>query len=205
MAPPTPHRLPATPPPAIKEALRSRLSGRELQAVEAVFALRVAAQQAETAITEWLAETAGSPARHEIMMLLWAADGRAVPHKAIVAAMGVTRATVSELMTALERQGVVSSSVDPDDRRQLLATLTSKGEAVMSKALEVNGARLRQTFASLSSAELEALTALLQRVREGFAASGLGPDKSNGACSLGYGGKAKRIQPSRDSDPLTQA
>ena len=178
MAPPTPHRLPATPPRAIKEALRARLSGRELQAVEAVFALRIASQQAENAITEWLAETAGSPARHEIMMLLWAADGRAVPHKDIVAAMGVTRATVSELMAALERHGVVSSSVDPDDRRQLLATLTSRGETVMSKALEVNKARLRQAFASLSSPEIETLTALLQRVREGFATTALEPDKS---------------------------
>jgi len=171
MARPTQHRLPSTPPPAIKEALRSRLSGRELQAVEAVFALRIASQQAENAITEWLAETAGSPARHEIMMLLWAADGRAVPHKNIVAAMGVTRATVSELMNALERQGLVSSSVDRDDRRQLLATLTSRGQAIMSKAMEVNKARLRQAFFSLSSPELEALTALLQRLREGFAAT----------------------------------
>ena len=179
MAPPTPHRLPPTPPPAIKEVLRSRLSGRELQAVEAVFALRIASQQAENAITEWLAETAGSPARHEIMMLLWAADGRAVPHKDIVAVMGVTRATVSELMAALERQGVVSSSVDPDDRRQLLATLTPRGEAVMGKGMEVNKARLRQAFASVSSSELDALTALLKRVREGFAATTRAPDNSN--------------------------
>ena len=179
MARPTQHRLPPTPPPAIKETLRSRLSGRELQAVEAVFALRIASQQAENAITEWLAETAGSPARHEILMLLWAADGRAVPHKDIVAAMAVTRATVSELMNALERQGLVSSSVDRDDRRQLLATLTSRGQAIMSKAMEVNKARLRQAFASLSSSELEALTALLQRVRDGFAATVRRLDKSN--------------------------
>jgi DNA-binding MarR family transcriptional regulator len=171
MAPPTAHRLPPTPPLAIKEALRARLSGRELQAVEAVFALRIASQQAENAITEWLADTAGSPARYQILMLLWAATGHGVPHKDIVAAMGVTRATVSELMAALEREGFVRSSGDPDDRRQLLATLTSRGEAVISKALEVNKARLRRVFASLSSAELTELTALLQRVREGFAAA----------------------------------
>jgi DNA-binding MarR family transcriptional regulator len=171
MAAPTAHRLPPTPPLAIMEALRARLSGRELQAAEAVFALRIASQQAENAITEWLADTAGSPARYQILMLLWAATGRGVPHKDIVAAMGVTRATVSELMAALEREGFVRSSGDPDDRRQLLATLTSRGEAVMSKALEVNKARLRRVFASLSSAELTELTALLQRVREGFAAS----------------------------------
>jgi DNA-binding MarR family transcriptional regulator len=171
MPPPTAHRLPPTPPLAIKEALRARLSGRELQAVEAVFALRIASQQAENAITEWLADTAGSPARYQILMLLWAATGHGVPHKDIVAAMGVTRATVSELMAALEREGFVRSSGDPDDRRQLLATLTSRGEAVMSKALEVNKARLRRVFGSLSSAELTELTALLQRVREGFAAA----------------------------------
>ena len=48
----------------------------------------------------------------------------------------------------------------------------------MSKALEVNKARLRQAFASLSSPEIETLTALLQRVREGFATTALEPDKS---------------------------
>ena len=74
-------------------------------------------------------------------------------------------------MAALERDGVVRSSVDRDDRRKLLATLTARGEAVMGKALEGNTGRLRTAFASLSSAELTTLTALLQRVREGFAAT----------------------------------
>jgi DNA-binding MarR family transcriptional regulator len=170
MTAPTPHGLPPVPPPAILEALRSRFSGRELQALETVFALRAAAQQAENAITEWLADTVGSPARYKILMLLWAAGGRRVPHKDIVAAMEVTRATVCELMAALEREGLVSSAVDRDDRRQLLASLTSRGEAVISKAQEINKARLRRVFASLSSAELTQFTSLLQRVREGFAA-----------------------------------
>jgi DNA-binding MarR family transcriptional regulator len=166
-----PEPLPTTPPPAIIEALRTLLSGRELQAVEAVLALRLTAHQAGNTITEWLADTAGSPARHDILMLLWAARGGGIPHKDIVAAMSVTRATVSELMAALEREGFVRSSVDRDDRRQLLATLTPRGEAVMKKALEANTTRLRRVFAGLSPAELTTLTALLQRVREGFAAS----------------------------------
>jgi DNA-binding MarR family transcriptional regulator len=153
------------------EAIRKRLSRREMQAVETVFALRTTAQQVDNAITEWFAGTAGSPARYQILMMLWAAGGNGVPHKDIVAAMGVTRATVSGLMTALEREGLVRSSVDSDDRRQLLATLTSRGEAVISKATEANTTRLRAVFASLSSAELTTLTALLHHVREGFAAS----------------------------------
>ena len=167
----TPPRLPPALPPAVMEAIRKRLSRREMQAVETVFALRTTAQQVDNAITEWFAGTAGSPARYQILMMLWAAGGNGVPHKDIVAAMGVTRATVSGLMTALEREGLVRSSVDRDDRRQLLASLTSRGEAVISKAQEANTTRLRAVFASLPSAELATLTALLHRVREGFAAS----------------------------------
>ncbi len=74
-------------------------------------------------------------------------------------------------MTALEREGLVRSSVDHDDRRQLLASLTSRGEAVISKAQEANTTRLRPVVASLSSADLATLTALLRRFREAFAAS----------------------------------
>ena len=175
MAARTPDQLPPTPPPAILEYLRRRLAGRELQALEAVFALRTTAQQATNAITEWMAGTLGSPARWQIVMLLWVAKGRGVPQKDIVAALGVTRATVSGLMAGLEREGFIRSTVDPDDRRQLRATLTSKGDAVIEKGIETNKARLRAVFASFSPAELTDLTARLQRVREGFAASASAP------------------------------
>jgi DNA-binding MarR family transcriptional regulator len=74
-------------------------------------------------------------------------------------------------MTALKREGFVKSYVDRDDRRQLIARLTSKGDAVIRKAFEANLARFRSVFASLSSAELTSLTVLLHRFGEGFVAS----------------------------------
>jgi DNA-binding MarR family transcriptional regulator len=147
-----------------------RLSAREVQAMEAVFALRTTAQQVDNVLTEWVAGTAGSPARFQILMLLWAVKGRGVPHKDIVAVMGVTRATVSELMAALEREGFIRSSVDRDDRRKLLATLTPRGHSVIDKAVENNIARFRTAFAPISAEELTTLTALLRRVQDGFGA-----------------------------------
>lgn len=165
-----PTQLRAGPPPAIMEEIRRRLSQREVQGLEALFALRAAAHQADNALNEWMADTVGSFARYKILMALWAANGKGIPHKGIVAAMGVTRATVSGLMAALEREGFVKSQVDRADRRKLIARLTARGEAAISKAFELNVARFRVVFASLSSAELTGLTALLQRVREGFAA-----------------------------------
>jgi len=153
-------------------ALRKRLSGRELPALQAVFALRATAQQVDNAITEWMAGTAGSPARFQILMRIWAAEGRGVPHKHIVAAMGVTRATVSGLMAALERDGLVRSVEGTEDRRNQLATLTKKGETVVEQAVQANRGRLRAAFASLSADDMATFTLLLQRIRDGFADGG---------------------------------
>ena len=183
-----PSRLPSEPPPTIMAALRNRLSGREQQAFGAVFALRATAQQMDNAVTEWMANSAATPARFQILMLLWAARGRDVPHKEIVTALGVTRATVSGLMAALERDGLLTSAVANSDRRNLLASLTRKGEAIVEKAIETNRARLRMAFTALSSDELTTLTTLLERVRQGFSVSADGAERRNGSRA----GKSRR-------------
>jgi len=152
------------------EEIRKHLSAGEMQGMEALFALRATAQQADNAVSEWMAGTVGSVARYQILMALRATKGDGISHKDIVEAMGVTRATVSGLMAALEREGFVKSAVDRDDRRKQVARLTAKGEAVIKKAFEVNLTRFRTLFASLSSADLTHLTDLLKRVREGYAA-----------------------------------
>jgi DNA-binding MarR family transcriptional regulator len=159
------------PPLAVMEEIRRRLSEREVHGLEALFALRATAQQVDNALNEWMAGTVGSVARYQILMALWATKGKGIPHTDIVAAMGVTRATVSGLMAALEREGFVKSYVDRDDRRKLIARLTSRGDAVIRKAFELTLTRFRAVFASLSSAELTSLMTLLHRVREGFAAN----------------------------------
>ncbi len=176
-----PPQLPSEPPPGVMAALGNRFSGRERQAFGATFVIRTTAQQMDNAVTEWMAESAATPARFQILMLLWAARGRGVPHKEIVAALGVTRATVSGLMAALERDGLVKSAVASDDRRSLLASLTPKGEAIVEKALETNRARLRTAFTALSSDELTTLTALLERVRQGFSVSADGTERRDGS------------------------
>jgi len=158
------------PPPAVMVEIRNRLSAHEAQGLETIFAFRATAQQVDNTISEWMAGSVGSPARYQILMALWATKGNGIPHKDIVEAMGVTRATVSGLMAALEREGFVKSTVDGEDRRKQIARLTVKGEAVIRKAFEVNLARFRKLFASLSTAELDSLTALLHRVRESLAA-----------------------------------
>jgi hypothetical protein len=84
----TPYRLPPEPPPTVMEALRNRLTGRNLPALGAVFALGITAQQMDNTITAWMADTAGTPARFQILALLWASGASGVPHRDIVKGPG---------------------------------------------------------------------------------------------------------------------
>jgi DNA-binding MarR family transcriptional regulator len=164
-------QLPAEPPRAVMAAVRSRLSEREQQMFGTIFVIRSTAQQMDNTVSEWMADTAATPARFQILTQLWAAKGRGVAQKEIAANMGVTRATVSGLMGGLERDGLVTSVVADNDRRSLLATLTRKGETTVERAIETNKIMLRKTFTALSPDELTTLTSLLERVRQGFSVS----------------------------------
>jgi DNA-binding MarR family transcriptional regulator len=164
-----PIERPQGPPPAVMKKIRQRLSEREVQGLRTVFTLRATAQHVVNAISEWMAGSVGSVARYQILMALWATKGNGISHKDIVAAMGVTRATVSGLMAALERDGLVKSQVDGEDRRKLIARLTAKGEAVIKKQHELNLVKFRAVFTSFTSEELSSLTALLHRFRKAFA------------------------------------
>jgi DNA-binding MarR family transcriptional regulator len=156
------------PPAHVREALRGRLSPAKYQRLEAILLLRSTAQQTENALNEWLAGTAGSTARFQVLILLWAAAGRPVQHQEIIAALRVKRATVSALMFSLEQDGLVQSVPDREDRRRLLATLTSKGEKVATDAMDLNAARLGEAMVDLSVEDLDLLQKLLQRLREAF-------------------------------------
>jgi len=153
------------------QKIRQHLSEPELQGLRTVFTLRATAQHVDNAISEWMAGSVGSVARYQILMALWASKGKGISHKHIVAAMGVTRATVSGLMAALERDGLVKSQVDGEDRRKLIARLTAKGEVIIKRQHELNLVKFRAVFSSFTSEELSSLTALLHRFREAFAVS----------------------------------
>lgn len=156
------------PPPELMDAYRGRLPPLDAQALQTVFIFRTAAQQIDNTLGMWFEDTAGSPARFQILALLWISMPRAVAYQEVVAALGVTRATVSGLMIAMERDGLIQSAADPADRRKLLATLTAKGETVIEQARATNIARLRNALKGLSPTELETFAGLLQRVRDGF-------------------------------------
>jgi hypothetical protein len=125
--PPTPCRLRPEPASTVMQAFRKRIAGQDLAAVGVTFELRMAAQQFDNTLTDCMA---GTPA--------------AFSHPR----------EVSGPIAGLERDGLVRSNLDRNDRRNLIATLTSRGRAIVEKATESSIASLRAALASLSTDEL---------------------------------------------------
>jgi DNA-binding MarR family transcriptional regulator len=155
-------------PQFMRDAYLSRFPLEALQRLETVFALRFTTQQITNVLNSWLEGTAGSPARFQTLALLWGAGGRPMPHQEIITALQVKRATVSALMFSLEKEGLVKSIGDENDRRRLLATLTEEGRRIITAALELNAVRLGKALVGLSPEEQVQLQNLLNRARDGF-------------------------------------
>jgi DNA-binding MarR family transcriptional regulator len=157
------------PPPDLRDAYLRRFPAAAVERLETVFALKAATQQVTNVMNAWLEGTAGSPARFQVLALLWGAGDRLVPHQEIIATLQVTRAAVSAMMFALEQDGLVQSVGDQEDRRRLLATLTPKGKEVIESAMVVNEKRLKKAFSGLSREELKLFQDLLMRIKNGYA------------------------------------
>jgi len=160
------------PTPYMREAYAARFPAEALLRLETVFVLKATAQQMTNVLNEWLESTAGSPARFQTLALLWAAGDRWVPHQEIIAALQVKRATVSALLFSLEKDGLVRSVGDQQDRRRMLASITEKGRRVIMNALELNAGRLQKTLADFSHEDLASLQSLLTRFKDAFQLGG---------------------------------
>ena len=105
------------------------------------------------------------------VLVVWTLGGGSKRFNELRKALGsISQRMLTLTLRALERDGLVKSTVDHDDRRNLIATLTSRGRAIVEKAIDSNATSLRAALAPLSANELETLMSLLQRLRQGFLA-----------------------------------
>lgn len=78
---------------------------------------------------------------------------------------------MTRLLDKLEARGMVAREADPNDRRALHIRLTDAGRAIWGD-IDQCGMRVRNTaLAGMSDSERNALTALLERVRDNLTAS----------------------------------
>ncbi|GBQ25390.1 MarR family winged helix-turn-helix transcriptional regulator [Gluconacetobacter sacchari] len=138
------------------------LDADAMAAIELMFALRSAVQGLDNVFTRWLEKDELTPGRWQVLVVLWAADGP-IPHRVIVQALKVSRATVSGLVEALLAQAYVEVAEDPQDRRQVLVALTPKGERTTLRLLHENTQLLQKIFRNIKS-DIRKFETILSRI-----------------------------------------
>lgn len=98
----------------------------------------------------------------------------------LAAVMNITVPAVTQTVTALEAQGLVSRSMDPKDRRAILVTLTDEGSASLIPFFKAYSEAFDGLVEHLGEADTAELVCLLSRVEAYFTETlGLSKDRLN--------------------------
>ncbi|MGD8807106.1 MAG: MarR family winged helix-turn-helix transcriptional regulator [Chloroflexota bacterium] len=78
---------------------------------------------------------------------------------------GVSRNTMSSLISTLEEMGLLERRLDPDDRRRFKISLTEKGRSLVIEYARHHLTMVGSCFSALTDDEQETLSRLLRKVR----------------------------------------
>ena len=133
-----------------------------------------AARVVSRAFDEALADAGGSLPMWLVVLNL--KSGRAANQRELAASVGVSEATLTHHLNAMEKSGLLTRRRDPENRRIHLVELTDAGEATFVRLRDAAVAFDRRLRRGLAAEELATLKGLLDRL-----ASNVGEDKGEGA------------------------
>ncbi|MEA2285231.1 MAG: MarR family transcriptional regulator, transcriptional regulator for hemolysin [Solirubrobacteraceae bacterium] len=123
---------------------------------------RVASQEFERA----MAEAGGSAPAWQVLLLV--RSGQLDTQARIAQAMGVTQATLTHHLNALEAQGLVRRWRDQSNRRVQRTELTDEGEAMFDRLRKVARRHDERLRSILSAEEAGQLEGLLEKLESGL-------------------------------------
>jgi DNA-binding MarR family transcriptional regulator len=88
----------------------------------------------------------------------------------IATALGYSPRTITEALDALERDGLMTRTPDPADRRAKILTITKKGARDLAAAQDVRDQIRKVFFGVLTDGEKDSLLKMLRRMREAIQA-----------------------------------
>ncbi len=86
----------------------------------------------------------------------------------LIASMMITSGTMTNRIDQLERAGLVRRTLNPNDGRGVIVSLTEKGFSVIDAAVTAHAATQARLVAALPEADKAALDALLRKYLGGF-------------------------------------
>jgi DNA-binding MarR family transcriptional regulator len=155
----------------VLEAEAKRFATLDPQTVLAFLSVLIVASEVERTVEPHFARYGLSQARFVVLMALRRRPEQTATPAELADHAGVTRATITGLLDALEKEALVERSHRADDRRSLHVRLTKKGVALLEKILPDHYARIGALMANLSKREKKELAVLLGKMRQGVTES----------------------------------
>jgi DNA-binding MarR family transcriptional regulator len=91
-------------------------------------------------------------------------DMKAVTQTELGRVIGIDRATISGVVSRLQKRGLLQFRLDPLDRRSRIIALTASGEALLAQALQRTDQVGEDTLAPISEAERGILREMLRKL-----------------------------------------
>jgi DNA-binding MarR family transcriptional regulator len=112
-----------------------------------------------------LQESGLSGADYEVLAVLSALDGDRMPARDLGNALGWEKSRLSHQVRRMQKDGLISRELNPDDARSTMVCLLQAGRAAIEKAAPEHVEDVRRNFIDLlTPAELDMLAALNERV-----------------------------------------
>ena len=101
--------------------------------------------------------------RERLLIIADSYDG-GVRQKTLAEELDISPAAVSELVSKLEKDGLVAREVDPGDKRATLIKLTELGGARAAELADERNERFAKAFTALTDKEKDQLLKLLEKL-----------------------------------------
>ena len=98
------------------------------------------------------------------MLIVLHQNPQGIAPSTIAEKLGVTKATVSNMLMRMERDGLIVAKPSPDDARAKIICLTAQGQDFMSEILPPHYLRVTKLMERLSEAEQKELIHLLKKM-----------------------------------------
>jgi MarR family transcriptional regulator, transcriptional regulator for hemolysin len=133
-----------------------------------LFALRAVAQRVNDRANEWLAPLGLTVGKYNYLVALGTARGQRLTLNEIGTFIHTKSATVTQMIAALERDGLVRRTSNPVDGRSTIAALTPLGKKRLRTAMELHHRAIEGSMQTFSTAERRTLFALLLKLGDAF-------------------------------------
>lgn len=107
-------------------------------------------------------------AKYNYLTVLYMSSGKELTISEICGLIHTSNATVTGMVSTLERDGFVRRTTNEEDARSVIVRLTSKGRKVAEATIPVHQQMIETALSGVSTPERKALVELLLKVGQGF-------------------------------------